>query len=577
LGRAAFALGAGLVLGGLLASAVPSRSQSEAAPPTALPSATAPAEDTKVAAQAVPVTAELLTASLLAKAELFAVKPEPWQDPPEAGSERPFPLVVDYAKGKVRVGPDGVFQDVRLRTYNGKLVGPTFRVSPGDQLRINLFNRLPKPDKPMPPMNMDNCGVHEQQDVTNLHTHGLHISPSGLSDNVLRVIPPGGPGAPAERYFFDILPAGNPPGEPKIDHHPGTDWYHAHLHGSTALQLASGMAGALLVKGDIDKIPPIEAAKERIFVFQQLAFDKSGEVKSIEDLNGNWTGKDPDKNGPPKHTSINGVVKPLITMHPKQVERWRMIDAGVFELLDLSIRKKADPSQTLPFHLLGLDGITLASVKKTDQLELGPGYRAEALVQAPAEPGVYELYKSKPAFKLLTFATAQESALADGPEILAEIVVDDVPCTPATSCSTANIEPGTKLPAPFRDVPEVKLEKKVTFSVVNDAGVTKFKINNECYSESTVMPEFQLKKGTTEQWLLVNTSGGPHPFHIHVNPFQMLNADGTVGEWRDTIIIPPNGQLRMRTRIERFTGKFVLHCHILTHEDRGMMQNVQVE
>jgi FtsP/CotA-like multicopper oxidase with cupredoxin domain len=161
------------------------------------------------------------------------------------------------------------------------------------------------------------------------------------------------------------------------------------------------MAGALIVEGDINRIPAVARARERIFVFQQLAFDKDGEIKSIEHLNSNWTGKEP-QNGPKKHTSINGVVKPLIVMRPGQVERWRMIDAGVFEFLDLSLRKKDDP---------------------------GPGHRADALVQAPLTPGIYELYKSKPTFNLLAFATEQESRLAGKPEILAEIKVEPGTCT----------------------------------------------------------------------------------------------------------------------------------------------------
>ena len=85
-----------------------------------------------------------------------------------------------------------------------------------------------------------------------------------------------------------------------------------------------------------------------------------------------------------------------------------------------------------------------------------------------------------------------------------------------------------------------------------------------------------------EEWVLKNSSTGPHPFHIHVNAFQMLDENGKPGVWRDTTIIPPrqngkDGELRMRTRYERFTGTFVLHCHILTHEDLGMMQLVEVQ
>jgi FtsP/CotA-like multicopper oxidase with cupredoxin domain len=526
----------------------------------------------------------LLTAAALAQAELFRLDPEPWRDPPEARREpgKPYPLVIDFARNTVRVGEDGRQQSVNLRSYNGGLVGPTLRVKPGETLLIDLVNRLPKGTgggDPHAHAGEEHCGVPSPEPInsTNLHTHGLHVSPSGSSDNVLRVIPPGGPGAQPERYVLPILPAGNPPGEPAMEHYPGTLWYHAHLHGSTAAQLASGMAGALIVEGDIDGIPQVQAAKERIFVFQQLAFDKDGEVKSIGDLFNNWIGDQqgsPPKHGPAKHTTINGVTKPLIVLARRQVERWRMIDAGIFELLTLSLRKKDDPRQTAPFNLLALDGITMKQVEARQEIELGPGYRAEALVQAPDQAGEYLLYKSKPAFSLLALGTEAGAADTNDSQIIAVVRVEDRACV-MPSCSTHNLAPGTRLPAPLRDIEAREVQppaKPVTFSFDGN-----FKINDHCFLPDRVLPEFDLTKGRTEEWVLRNTSDGVHPFHIHVNPFQTVNPDGTPGVWRDTLIIPPKElNLRIRTRIERFTGRFVTHCHILLHEDKGMMQLVQV-
>jgi FtsP/CotA-like multicopper oxidase with cupredoxin domain len=559
LSRRIAAWGAALLLGGVLASAsAPSR------------------ETIKLE------TAPALTAATLEKAQLFTMEAAEWKDPPEARcpGPQPFPLVVDFATNQVEVGTEGKLQTVRLRSYNGGLVGPTFRVKPGDTLKIDLYNRLPKPP-PAAHASMEQCGIHEHNDVTNLHTHGLHISPSGESDNVLREIEPGGPGAPASHFVFKILPNGNPAGWPAVDHFPGTHWYHAHLHGGTAVQLASGMAGALFVEGDIDYIPAIRAARERIFLFQQLAFDAKGEIQSFKDLNDNWVGKDPAKNGPKKHTSINGVVKPLIRLRPGQVERWRMIDAGVFELLDLSLRKQGDPSKTLIFYQLALDGITLPRVRRATQVELAPGYRVDALVKAPLEKGTYLLYKSRPRLNLLAFATDVPAAQQDpAPEILAQVVVEGDPCTsPVHPCSTALVDPRTVLGAPFKDIAKDEIKdpaQDVTFSVVGPP--LKFQVNGKCFDPDQVLPEFDLRLGSAKEWVLKNTSLGPHPFHIHVNPFQLVNSDGSPGDWRDTIVVPPGTDgVRIRTRIERFTGKYVLHCHILTHEDQGMMQLVEVK
>lgn len=531
--------------------------------------------------------APALTASTLAGAQLYRLKAAEWKNPPEAsrtGAE-PYRLVVDFARNKVEVGTEGKLQDVWLRSYNGGLVGPTFRVKPGDTLKIDLVNRLPKPPA-AGHMSMEQCGIHERNDTTNLHTHGLHVSPSGASDDVLREVGPGGPDAPAALYSFAILPAGNPAGWPSVAHHPGTDWYHAHLHGSTAVQLASGMAGALLVEGQLDKIPPIEHARERIFLFQQLAFDNDGQIKAFGDLNANWTGSNPPKTGPKKHTSINGVVKPLIKMHRGQVERWRMIGAGIFEVLDLSLRKQGEPSKTLTFYELAKDGISLPHVREVTQIELGPGYRADALVKAPLEKGTYLLYKARPELNLLAFAAdvAPRQQLPD-PEILAQVEVDDEPCT--SPCSTALVDRATALGAPFRDITKEMVkrperEKTVTFAVDKVGDKFLFRVNGKCFVPDQVFPEFDLRLHDVEEWVRRNNATGPHPFHIHVNPFQMVNGDGTPGDWRDTIIVPKMengkpGELRMRTRIDRFTGRFVLHCHILAHEDQGMMQLVEVK
>lgn len=209
------------------------------------------------------------------------------------------------------------------------------------------------------------------------------------------------------------------------------------------------------------------------------------------------------------------------------------------------------------------------------EIELGPGYRADVLVQAPRRPGTYLLYKDRPSFQL-TALTVNEAKRpeVDQPEILAVVQVDDASCTPP-GCSTELLPDGTKLPAPLRDIQanEVSPGPKVVFSV--KAG--KLLINGKTFDPNTVLPEFQLTKGKVEEWALENTSSVPHPFHIHVNAFQMVGDDGKPGEWRDTIILPPKKTLRMRTRLERFTGRFVLHCHILTHEDEGMMQLVDIK
>jgi FtsP/CotA-like multicopper oxidase with cupredoxin domain len=163
---------------------------------------------------------------------------------------------------EVRYGQNNIAGcDVNLRSYNGKLVGPTLRVKPGDLIQIDLKNSLSKLPTDTANLGVDDLATSTQfrgfYNATNFHTHGLHVSPKGKSDNVLKEMVPG------KSYDIAIqLP----------DRHPGgAYWYHPHLHHSTALQVSSGMAGALIVEGNLDKLPAIAPAEEKIFVFQQIS------------------------------------------------------------------------------------------------------------------------------------------------------------------------------------------------------------------------------------------------------------------------------------------------------------------
>ena len=152
-----------------------------------------------------------------------------------------------------------------VRTYEGTVPGPTLRLKPGDVLRIKLINDMPPNRDPAP---IDHSLPH-QFNNTNLHSHGLHVSPSGISDNVMRMMEPG------ESYDIEIaIPS---------DHIPGTNWYHPHAHGSADVQIASGAVGALIIEGDFAEVPEIAAAKERLLVLTEAVFDQFGTVEDFRD------------------------------------------------------------------------------------------------------------------------------------------------------------------------------------------------------------------------------------------------------------------------------------------------------
>ncbi len=533
---------------------------------------------------------------------LYDAPTSTWFSPPvlERNAAGRFDLNVEMARNTLRM--NGQDYDLHLRAYNRGLVGPTIRFKAGETLDVRLHNLLPEeggecqqdhdPSDPHHDMSIPKCF-----NTTNLHTHGLHISPSGRSDNVLLAIRPGDHAKNPFDYRFDILPAVGPDG-PAVSgrHYPGTFWYHAHHHGTTSVQLASGMAGALILEGDLDQYPGVRGADERIFVLQQLAWDRQGEVKSFDDILRNWRGDPPDRPngpaGPPKHTTINGRVKPRIHLRPGQVERWRMIDAGIFEMVPLVLVSRV--GRVVPLHQIAIDGITLKQVRRRSVVEMGPGYRTDVMVKAPVEEGEYFLLKQPSPF-LLAAGEMTDNELAAWPslddrQVLAVIEVEEEgpPCERDPTCFSTLIPHGTPLPWPRDMLPDITAEevarsrrRQAVFSADRSgAPPPKFLINGREWDGSRVHPDFQLELGEAEQWRLGNTdtrTRQAHPFHIHVNAFQMLDAKGQPAEWRDTIIVPSGKSLQMRTRYERFPGRFVLHCHILTHEDLGMMQLVEIQ
>jgi len=317
-------------------------------------------------------------------------------------------LNVQYGQNQIGNCP------VTLRSYNGSLVGPTLVITPGDTLRVTLVNQLPAGaiafTKTITPSNgvavtetievpaqphhvMNQLGAFN---TTNLHVHGLHVSPAGNSDNVLLEIGPG------QTFQYEIKVPKNQP--------PGTYWYHAHNHGSTATQVTSGMAGAIVITGDYAKVDLIKKAHERVFVLQQIAYDEAGFVEPA--TGGTWT-LPFNPNFPPGYFSpcaweptlrehtINGQLFPKLEMAAGEVQRWRFIHAGVRESIGLELHGPFPPNATptytdvlsspaLTLTEIAADGIALGAPAPWKQVELEPGYRSDMLVQA-LKPGVYYL------------------------------------------------------------------------------------------------------------------------------------------------------------------------------------------
>jgi len=481
-------------------------------------------------------------------------------------------LVATYAKNFI--GEDPVY----LRSYNGHLVGPTLRVKPGDTMRITVKN-----DLPTQPWKKDSMNTLHDFNTTNLHTHGLHVSPNGISDNVLIEIGPG-----ATQDYEIVIPK---------DHPCGTFWYHAHHHGSTAANVASGMSGALIIEGDLDKVPEIKAAKERVMVLNQIPYiykntldDGNGGTVTfnfpegiIEEKLAGYIFGPGDWAALGRYTTVNGVQLPVIRMKPGQIERWRIVDSGQREQIDLQLTAMDGSSPGIPFHEIAVDGLPLGKSIQKDVLELLPGYRSDVLVKAPDKPGEYLLVDQA--------VTSGINGEGEPLKYVARVVIEGDPVAMKLPADSSMAQ--FRLPT-LKDA-KIDLQQTAVYGILPTAnGNVRFTIDGESFNMDQAK---ELLLGNTDEWTVSVKNGGTintgHPFHIHVNPFEVYSILGpkdpadpnspqveqlTGGPvWRDTIWVPNNGTVKFRTQYTKFIGTFVQHCHILDHEDQGMMQLVDIK
>lgn len=513
---------------------------------------------------------------------------------PADGQHVEHELVVDYRTH--RIGED----DVRLRSYNNKLVGPTIRAKAGETIHITLRNRLP-----LDPVTSHETNSHHQWNTTNLHFHGLHVSPGGTpgaqSDNVmthLEPLPANDPDyPPTERYAVKI----------PENHVAGTFWYHAHKHGAVAAQVSSGMAGALIVERDddqhnLDSVPEIRASKENVLLLQQIPYLKpiGSEVGFIE-LSPDGSGQNElNMFGPRswgalrRYVTVNGVRIPTIRIEPNEVRRLRFIHAGQRQEMVLTlVRASGDSGQgdpSIAFHEIAVDGLPLGEIRTKDTLSLYPGYRSDVLIQASAG--------TSGEFHLMDLRAPAGTGADGSPEplqLVARVIVEGSP----SDMSLPNLADLAKHRLPPPDSTALSGTQYAFYGIVPENEDARFYISHDNLVPGQVPTGFEfslstyrsLTLGDTERWIVGTRNAGNiaavHPFHIHTNPFfveevrdpgDRIVTDEEIGgpTWRDTIAMKQGFTYRLLTRYEDFDGEFVNHCHVLDHEDNGMMELVRI-
>jgi FtsP/CotA-like multicopper oxidase with cupredoxin domain len=441
---------------------------------------------------------------------------------------------------------------------------PTLRVNPGDQLVLDVVNRIKNDDSmkmkmAMPEGSGPHCGDAGQMsiDSTNVHYHGMNIAPICHQDDVINTLIE--PGTPGFKYKIPI-PATQPP---------GLYWYHPHVHGFVEFHVNGGAAGAMIVEGMEKVHPEVAGLTERIFILRQQF-----QVPWIPG---------------PYQLSINyqvvpviGGAKPVIEMKPGEKQFWRVANATNQDFMPLQVIADGKPQ---PLQLVALDGYPLAQIRTQDTIVVPPASRAEFIVQAPAA--------GASAFFFTQDFSTGPTGNPDIQQSLAAIHVTDsgnpsrMPKAPA---SASPVAPKLAELAHLTPTAERNLFFSESFAGTN--GPIQFLITVEGQKqrvfEANEKPVITTKVGAIEDWTIENRALETHAFHMHQIHFMVLEIDGKPvanQDMRDTIEIPfwegsgpfHKVKVRMDFRDPTTAGTSLFHCHILLHEDLGMMHKILVE
>jgi FtsP/CotA-like multicopper oxidase with cupredoxin domain len=414
-------------------------------------------------------------------------------------------------------------------TYNGRVPAPRLEAKPGDKVRIHFTNNLSQP--------------------TNIHYHGLHIPITGNADNVFLKIQPG------EKLSYEF--------EIPQNHPSGTFWYHPHLHGLTAEQLFGGLAGLFIVRGELDEIPEIKAAKEEFLVLQDFSVDDRGKLFSSMHMS-LMMGREGDV------ITVNGRVNPSFSLPANGLLRLRILNASTSRFYRLTLENHA-------FYQIAIDGNTLNEPLEVDELLLTPGQRTDILVKGDKQPGQYRLLN-------LPYDRGSIGMMGGGMmggRGMMGRYDRDIPIALATVNYESAVE---SLPLPTKlasiaKLPESQILRRFELNHgMSPAVGMAFLINGQPYNGNRI--DTKVKLNTIEDWEITNTGVMDHSFHVHGNTFQVISRNGqpeSLLAWRDTVLVPRGETVRIRLTFRDFAGKTVYHCHILDHEDLGMMGNLFIE
>ena len=397
--------------------------------------------------------------------------------------------------------------------YNGQVPGPTLEFREGDRVVIHFRNNLPE--------------------TSTIHWHGLHI-PASADGSPLNPVKPGG----TYDYKFTLLPGSA-----------GTYWYHPHPDHRTGHQVAKGLYGALIIRAADDPLPSIP---EKVLVLSDNRFLTTGEVDlphhdspdaQIDEENG----REGDV------LFVNGHVMPTLSIKSGETQRWRVVNASAARVFRLALGGHE-------FLHVGTDGGLFERPVPVKEILLANGERAELLVRGTGAPGSRATLQTLPYDRYVIQTRPKQWDVPR--DLLTLQYTEDAPVTPVA------------LPTTLRHVPVLDTAKATaTHVIVLGQGL----INSKTMDMRRVDERGRL--GATEIWQIENIVGMDHSFHLHGFQFQVIDRNGVpepFRAWKDIVNVPKHETLRFIVRYDDYPGRWMYHCHILDHEDHGMMGILEV-
>ena len=434
-------------------------------------------------------------------------------------------------------------------SFAGQEIPPVIRVSPGRDIRLTYKNEMSAQSR-------ERCIDGPCRNMTNLHFHGLHVSPNAPQDDVLTMMAMPGQSL---NYVVNI----------PLDQPPGLYWYHTHPHGESYQQSLDGMSGAIVIDGMERYVPEVRKLRERILILRDKVVDKDDpagtEMRHRIGIPEKSCSTSTDV--PERLFTVNGALRPAIDIAPGERQFWRIVNASPDLYADLKI-------DTEKFEVVALDGMPLAfhdPQRRTDLVDhvfVPPAGRVEAIVTGP-DAGAHA------SLRTLCVDTGPDGdpnpamALAD----LVDLPHPHVRTVPAPP----NMHAAVYKPVSSAQIASIE-NRLPDFVVTFTEDKNGFYINGKKFG-MTDPPMITVATGAYQHWRVENNTKELHPFHIHQVHFLIYsqNKDRIAQpEWLDTVNVPVKGSvdLMMDFTDPIIRGVSLFHCHLLSHEDKGMMAKI---